>query len=316
MYSVSGPLNYCRPALVDGYNQGSPVVARAYTIPLFTGVAAAQFRAGDFLILSTAGTLVYPAAPANWAVGIQPSVVPTVAYTVTGTTNARTLYYFYTYTDGTYETLPSPWFTLPMPQGNTATITVPTTGAPASATDFYIYVGYNPYQAWQQASETALGSAAAVPTGNALTNYQGAVRSGNDPSANILGLALDDYDILFTNIGQATGAGTFSNALLFGPDMTSLDPEQYQVKFAKMGGSPSQRFVISCLQPTPGLYSTAGLVYSATQEVFYLDTSQSNKIVTIVDIDDNLDNWPASQPFDTGLAGAQVIAAFNSGVLP
>lgn len=316
MYSLTGPLNYCRPSLVDGYNQGSPVIARAYPIPLFTGVAAAQFRAGDFLILSTVGTLTYPAAPAGWAIGVHPSVVPTVAYTTTGTTNARALYYYYTYTDGTDETLPSPWFTLPMPQGTTATITVPSAGAPASATEFNTYIGYNPYQAWQQVSGTALGSAAAVPTGNALTNYQGAVRSGNNPSANILGLALDDYDILFTNIGEATGAGTFSNTKLFGPDMTSLDPEQYQVKFAKMGGSPSQRFVISCLQPSPGLNVTAGLEYSTTQNVFYLDTSQSNKIVTIVDIDDNLDNWPASQPFDTGLAGAQVIAAFNAGTLP
>jgi hypothetical protein len=316
MYSVTGPLNYCRPSLVDGYNQGSPVITRAYPVPPFAGVAAALFRAGDFLVLSTTGTLTYPAAPANWAVGVQPSAVPTVAYTTTGTANQRTLYYYYTYTDGTYETLPSPWFTLPMPQGTTATITVPTAGAPGSATEFNLYMGYNPYQAWQQVAGTSLGSAAAVPTGNALTNYQGAIRSGNDPSANILGLALDDYDILFTNIGEATGAATYANQTLFGPDMTSLDPEQYQVKYAKMGGSPAQRFVISCEQPSPGLFATAGLVYSSTQNVFYLDTSQSNKIVTIVDIDDNLDNWPASQPFDTGLAGAQVIAAFNAGVLP
>ena len=316
MYSLTGPVNYCRPSLVDGYNQGSPVVARAYPVPAFTGVAAAQFRAGDFLILSTTGTLTYPAAPANWAIGVHPIVVPTVAYTVTGSTNARTLYYYYTYTDGTYETLPSPWFTLPMPAGNTATITVAAAGAPASATEFNLYMGYNPYQAWQQVAATALGSAAAVPTGNTLTNYQGAIRSGNNPSANILGMALDDYDILFTNIGEATGAGTQTNTKLFGPDMTSLDPEQYQVKFAKMGGSPAQRFVISTLQPSVGLYATAGLEYSATQGVFYLDTSQSNKIVTVVDVDDNLDNWPASQPFDTGLAGAQVIAAFNAGTLP
>jgi hypothetical protein len=314
MYQLTGPLNYCRPSLVDGPNQGSPYVGRAYPVPAFTGVTAAQFRAGDFLSLVTVGTLTYP-APSGWGATVQPTAVPTVAYTVTGSAPARVLYYYYTYTDGTYESLPSPWYTLVMPSGTTATITVPTAGAPASATEFNTYIGYNPYQAWQQVAGTALGSAAAVPTGAALTNYSGAERSPNNPSASILGLSLDDYDILYTNLNQATGAATYTNQLLFGPDMTSLDPEQYQCKFAKM--TFSQRFVISVLQPwSAGLqYTTAGLVYSTTQHVFYLDTSQSNKIVTIVDQDDNLDNWPASEPFDTGLVGAQVIGAFNAGVL-
>jgi hypothetical protein len=314
MYALTSPLNYCRPSLVDGPNQGSPYVGRSYPIPAFTGVAGTNFRAGDFLQLKTTGTLTYP-NPNGSIAGVQPTTFPTVALTTTGTTNARTLYYYYTYIGaGSIESLPSPWFTLTLPPGTTATVTVPSTGAPAAAVDFALYMGYNPYQAWQQVASTALGSAAAVPTGNALTNYQGCVRSANDPSSNILGLALDDFDILFTNLAQATGAGTFSNQLLFGPDMTSLDPEQYQTKYAKL--SNGQQFVISTGSVfSQGLLnSTAGIEYSATQNVFYLAV-QSNNACTIVNTDDNLDNWPASQPFDTGLVGAQVIAIFNSGTL-
>jgi hypothetical protein len=315
MYALTSPLNYCRPSLVDGPNQGSPVVGRAYPYPPYIGNASASFHAGDFLALAHVGTLTYP-VPAGTIAAVQPTAIPTVAYTATGSTNARTLYYYYTYeySSSTGESLPSPWFTLPMPAGNTATITVPSAGAPAAATGFNTYIGYNPYQAWQQVAATSLGSAAAVPTGNALTNYSGCIRSANDPSANILGIALDDYDILFTNIAQATGGGTFSSQLLFGPDMTSLDPEQYQAKFAKV--SNGQQFVISTASVSSQglLYSVAGIEYSTSQNVFYLNP-QTNNACTIVGIDDNLDNWPASQPFDTGLIGAQVIAIFNAGTL-
>jgi len=312
MYSLTGPLNYCRPSLVDGYNQGSPVTARAYPLPLSN--ASAVFHAGDILQLITVGTLTY-AIPLGSGLAYQPTVAPTIANSVSGTAGLVTLYGFYTYTDGSTSnvSLPSPWFQFVVPAGTVSTVTVPAAGAPSWATDFALYLGYNPYQAWQQVLNTALGSAATVP--NPLTNYQGAGKSANNPSSNILGMAQDDWDVLFQSGPPIAQTG---NKLLFGGDVTALDPEQYQVKFAKMGGSPSQRFVISLLQTANSglLNATAGLVYSATQGVFYLDTAQSNKIVTIVDIDDNLDNWPASQPFDTGLVGAQVIAAFNSGTLP
>jgi len=311
MYALTGPVNYCRPSLVDGYNQGSPVTARAYPLP--SSHASAVFHAGDFLQLITVGSLVY-LTPAGSGLAFSPVVVPTIANSSSGTAGKVVLYGFYVYTDGSTanQSLPSPWFQFVVPAATVSTITVPAAGAPSWATDFDVYLGYNPYQAWQQTTGTALGSAATVP--NPLTNYQGAGRSANNPSANILGLAMDDWDVLYQSgppIDQT------SNKLLFGGDVTALDPEQYQVKFAKLGGSPSQRFVISLLQAysSGSQFATAGIVYSTTQGVFYLDTAQSNKIVTIVDTDDNLDNWPASQPFDTGLVGAQVIAAFNSGVL-
>ena len=312
MYQLTGPVNYCRPSLVDGYNQGSPVTARAYPLP--SANTSAVFHAGDLLQLITVGTLTY-AIPLGSGLAFQPTVAPTIATSSSGSAGLAILYGFYTYTDGSTSnvSLPSPWFAFAVPAGQVATVTVPTAGAPSWATDFALYLGYNPYQAWQQVLNTALGSAATVP--NPLTNYQGAGLSANNPSANILGLAQDDWDVLYQSGPAFSMTG---NKSLFGADVTSLDPEQYQIKFTKLGGSPSQRFVISLLQPFNSgvLNQTAGIVYSTTQNVFYLDTTQSNKVVTIVDVDDNLDNWPASQPFDTGLAGAQVIAAFNSGVLP
>ena len=304
MYQLTGPLNYCRPSLVDGYNQGSPVTGRAYPVP------GNVFHAGDFLALLTTGTLTYD-VPAGSGLAFQPVVPPVAAYSVSGTAGVATLYGFYAYTDGSTAnvSLPSPWFVLPVPAGQVATITVPVAGAPAWATSFALYLGYNPYQAWQQVLTTALGSPATVPV--PLTNYQGCGLAATNAAGSILGLAQDDWDVL---IQSGPAQAYTGNKFLFGADMTSLDPEQYQTKFTKL--SNGQRFVISLIQPwnQGRVNGTYGINYTS-QGVFALDSTQSNKIVTIVDSDDNLDNWPASQPFDTGLVGAQCIAAFNSGVI-
>ena len=303
MYQLTGPLNYCRPSLVSGPNQSSPYTGSAYPIP------GNVFHAGDFLQLFTQGTLTY-VNPQGSLIGFQPTQAPTVAYTVSGTAGKAILYGFYTYQGTGVESLPSPWFTIVVPAGQVATITVPTTNAPAAATGFNLYMGFAPYTAWQQVAATALGSPATVP--NPLTNYQGAGLAQTNAAGSILGLAQDDWDVLY----QSGPAQAYTrNDLLFGADVTNIDPEQYKVKFSKL--TNAQRFVISTVQPwNQGLVNqTGGLNYISAQNLFAWDSTQTNRLMTIVDSDDNLDNWPASQPFVTGIVGAQAVAIFNSGVL-
>ncbi len=303
MFSLPTSLNYCRPSLGDGLNQGSPNPGRAYPIP------GQLFRAGDFIALATTGTLTYP-APSGSIAAVQPQATPTVTLTTSGSAGAQVYYWFYTYeAAGPIESLPSAWYVLVVPAGQVATITIPAAGAPAAATNFNLYIGFAPYVAWQQVAATALGSAATVP--NPLTNFQGAQRAATNASGNIIGLVLDDYDVLYQ---QGVAQAITTNRRLFGADQTQFDPEQYQVKYAKL--TNSQPFIISVIQPfNAGMIgSTFGLNYTS-QGVFALDNTQSNKLVTVISADDNLDNWPASSPFDTGITGVQAVAAFTSGVL-
>jgi hypothetical protein len=304
MYQTINPLNYVRPSLCDGKNQGSPDVSRAY--PLYGAI----FRAGDILALSTVGALTGP-LPAGALLTVQPPQLTATAFTYSASAGAakQVLYGYYTYAAaGPIESLPSPWFTLIVPAGEVVTVTVPTANAPAAATEFNLYLGYAPFQGAQQVASTALGSAASVPS--PLTNYSGCARAATNAGTNILGMALDDYDVLYQ---QGPPQSVTSNQRLFGGDLTAFDPEQYQTKFAKL--DDGQKFVISLIQPwTGGDYATAGLNFTS-EGVFALDTTQSNKIVTIDEITDNLDNWPQSAPFMTGISGAAVIAHFNSGVL-
>lgn len=283
------------------------MVGRAYPIP------GQLFRAGDFLAVSTTGSLTSP-APAGALKAVIPTAVPVITIATGGTGIGTNLYGFYTYTDGaSSESLPSGFFQVKIASGSQFTVTVPSAGAPAAAVDFNVYLGYAPFSAFQQTTATALGSATGNLNGT-LTNFTGCKRAATNASANILGIALDDYDVLYEQGNATTISG---NQRVYGADLDNFDPEQYQVKFAKLVNG--QKFTMSILQAfNNGLIQTTFGLNQTTQggePIFIADNAQSNKILTCISADDNLDNWPISTPFLTGIVGVQAVFVLNSGGL-
>jgi hypothetical protein len=236
---------------------------------------SAIFRRGDILANVTTGTIAFPNPNGSIA-----TVAPTAAVTIGSTTASGTprqvLYGYYTYAGaGSIESLTSAEFNITNSSGNNATVTVPSAGAPAAATSWTLYVGLIEGGEWQQVTGTSLGSAATVPY--PLTNSVGANRAATNASGNILGIALDDYDVNYTDPNWR-----FSNRAPFGadssgPPMEAL--EQYMAKVYTLGGN--QPFDMSVVQAYPiASGATGGLLYSTTYNAFAFDTSQSNKILT------------------------------------
>ena len=239
----------------------------------------AIFRRGDFLQNIVTGTLVQP-APAGALAAITPTVTPTIVNSGVALATATKQVYFayYTYQATGTESLPSAEFLVVNSNGYQATVTVPVAGAPAGATGFNVYVGTVQGGEYQQVAGTALGSAATIPV--PLTNFAGANRSISNPATNIFGLAVDDYDVSYTN----NVAANFSNRAPFGADVSGPPMgfyEQYQTKVIPL--SAGLQFEMSLLQAwTPALtFTTVGISYQAAYNTFAADTSQSNKILTI-----------------------------------
>lgn len=307
---MANALPYVAPSLIPQ--------AGVQTVPIRTTNIApyAVWRRGDFLRLQTAGSLVYP-NPNGTLATTTPTATPTIGTTSSSGAPAQHLVAFYTYLDGSGgESLPSQEFSLYAPVGFENTVTVPTAGAPSAAADFALYVGTVNGQEWQQVASTALGSAATVPY--PLTNYNGANRAATNQSTNIIGLAADDFDVTYARLasGGDPGAG-YSNRALFGNDETqppSGSYEQYQGYYYSLSGLT---FEINLVQAWNYglLQTTAGLLYSASYNTFAADTSQSNKVLTIVGKASGLDNPNYESLGDVGDTGARVICRFNSGLL-
>ena len=279
----------------------------------------AVWRRGDFLALATTGTITNPAPNGTGFVGFQPTSVPTNGVTASSGAPAQLVYYFYTYTDGTHETLPSATYPIYVPAGDEGTVTVAADGNyPAGTTDFILYAGPLPggNGPWQQVASTALGSAATIPY--TLTNNIGATRAATNASASIIGYAVNDFDVTFANYQYTGLQAGYTQRALFGQDQSGpvgVGYEQYQGYYIQLSNIP---FVISLVQPyySSLFQATAGLLYNTTYQCFQADTSQSNKILTIVG------KFGQSNPnnsFDPvggeGDTNALVIAQFNSGLL-
>jgi hypothetical protein len=272
-----------RPAL--GLQLGSEY--QPFTI--YPEQPGAVFNAGDFLQVFTTGTITFP-TPAGALATFQPTSAPTVltAGSASAASSPHTLFVWYTLIGtggvGVIESLPYEVGPVVNQSGFNATINVPADGNyPAAATHFAVYVGTLPGQQWLQVATTALGSAATIPI-YPLTNNTGVNRSVNNPASGIVGYAAYDAG---TGYAQREGdilAAGYNWRALFGVDQSLSGNqallEQYQAAVVKLSNVPVS---IALLQAwNPGIIgSTAGIVYSTTYGVFYLDTSQSNGIFSI-----------------------------------
>jgi hypothetical protein len=274
----------------------------------------AVWRLGDFLALDTTGTITNP-NPNGSISTIVPTELPIISSTSSAGAPAQRLIGFYTYIGaGSIESQPSAEFIINVAAGTEATVEVPAANAPAAATDFALYVGQVIGGEWQQVASTALGSAATVAY--PLTNYMGANRGTTNMNSEIIGMAANDFDVTYAPLAGTPGAG-YSNRELFGND-TSLsggNQEQYQGYYYKLN---NRNIEISLVQPWyPSLeQQTAGLLYSTQYNCFAADTSQSNKVLTIVGKVNGANNPNYGGAVGgNGDTGARIVVRFNSGLL-
>lgn len=279
---MANALTPIRPAL--GLVTGGEY--QPYTI--YPEAPGAVFGAGDFLQVITTGTILYP-TPAGSLATFQPTSAPTVANngSASSANTPHTLFAWYTLLgtggQGVIESLPYEIGPIVNANAFNATVTVPADGNyPAAATHFALYVGTLPGQQWSQVASTALGSAATIPA-YPLTNNTGVNRSVNNPSSGVVGYAAYDAG---TGYAQREGdilAAGYNWRALFGVDQSLSGNqallEQYSAAVVKLSNVP---ITISLLQAWAGQVGTTGnVVYSTTYGVFYLDTSQSNKLFVI-----------------------------------
>jgi hypothetical protein len=229
------------------------------------------------------------------------------------------LYAFFTYTIGSVESLPSPEFTVTNTAGYRAAVNISSTvGVPAGATGYNIYVGTREGVEWQQnptlGTPVALGTKTTLvyPLANSVGANRASTNSVGTSTAPLLGLANDDYDVFYSQ-----GNAVFNNRAPFGVDVSGPPmgfPEQYRAKITALSGG--QQFEMSLYQPWTGqLYQPAGIQYipfsGGSGGCFVADTSQSNKILTIIDKVQGPTN-PAYD--DVGVnsdTGARVICQIN-----
>lgn len=282
----------------------------------------AVWRRMDFLISVLSGTIAYPNPN-----GALATVVPTLAgLTVNQSDTAsagllgQQLWGFFTYTTAGVESQPSPEFLITNNYGYRASVNVSSTvGVPSGATGYNLYVGTREGIEWQQnptvGTPVALGTKTTLvyPLANSIGANRAATNAVGTATAPLLGLANDDFDVFYS-----PGNSIFSNRSPFGVDASAPPvgfPEQYRAKVTAL--SAGQAFEISLLQPWTGqLFAQAGINYQAasggTAGCFVADTSQSNKILTIIDKVQGPQN-PAYDDVGTySDTGARVIAQINS----
>jgi len=270
-----------RPAL--GLQLGSEY--QPFTI--YPEQPGAVFSAGDFLQVFTTGTITYP-TPAGSLATFQPTSAPTLGTTADSGSSPHTLFAWYTLIGtggvGVLESLPYEIGPIVNAAGQKVTVTVPADGNyPAAATHFALYVGTLPGQQWLQVATTALGSAASVPT-YPLTNNTGVNRCANDPASGIVGYAAYDAGSGYAQREGDILAAGYNWRALFGVDQSLSGNqallEQYQAAVVKLSNVPVTMALLQAWNQ--GLVgATAGIVYSTTYGVFYLDTGQSNGIFVI-----------------------------------
>ena len=267
-------LQYTNPGLV-----ATPGI-QAFRVMSVLKAQSAVFRRGDLLKNVTTGTITFPSPQGSMA-----AIALTAAVT-TGTTSssgapAQFYYYYYTYAASIER------ITLPSAEGSYLRCGWP--GGDHHGSHSRGSRGGNVVDPvrwprrrtveWQQVTGTSLGSAATIPY--PLTNSVGANRCATNDNSNILGIAVDDYDVYYApNNGSA---GT-SNRSPFGMDVTTPPSgflEQYQAKVWLI--SNGQRFEMSVVQPYPvAQFGTLGINYESAVGAFAADNSQSNKPLTLV----------------------------------
>lgn len=208
--------------------------------------------------------------------------------TITGVVSAAApAAIFYVYTTYTYagpnESLPGPEFIVNVAAGFTFSVNVLAAGAPATATNFAVYVStYEGGELLQQATKvtTALGTAFTIPF--PLTNSVGVNKAPTNATGNIVGIGMHDSQSLWaTGVGGGFTAGGISNLLgawMPPPPLGPVDPAQ--ALFTSLVNE--QPFEICLLQPWTNalIGTTAGITLDASGW-HVADTSQTNKVLTI-----------------------------------
>lgn len=286
----------------------------------------AVWRAGDILINKTTGTITAP--PASGSVGTgslantsAPGASGSNAVTITNATTsgaaAATYYIIVTNTYSGGEGPPSQLYVQNCPAGKTPSITAASTGAPASATNFAVYVGVVPgYLSLQQATKTttALGSAYTIPA--TLSNNIGWAQAATGSSSNIIGMAVNDSNALYFRGGGGSfnvGNGSILGATSALPPLTPFEsPGSYAITLG--GGQLLEMSLVNTSAWSPSLlYTAVGLTLDATTGFFIADPGQT-QVATIVDHRDGAYIGPTGTG-TTGDTGVRVIVQFLSSVL-
>lgn len=234
----------------------------------------------------------------------------TVAATASASAPALTYFCIVTYTFTANESLGSQEFIINCPAGLVPTVSVSATGAPASTTNFALYVSLLPgYEILQQATKTTTATGAAFTIPFPLTNDVGLQQAATNASTAFFGMAIDDQNAqFFSGVG---GSGQVGNQSLFGATMTQapLTATEAMLNYVyKLQGLQLEMSLVQAWNPILA-GTTAGLTLDPTTGFYVADTSQGNKVMTI----GGPVIGPAAFQGGLGITGTRVSVVFISG---
>lgn len=313
------PLTYTEPKFVASPNIREP---RIFLVNMAQGAA---FRRSDLVVLSTTGTITTPPGASSGSTygtttaGPAASAVTIVNHATSGAP-AATYYIVVTYTLTSNESAPSQMFIQNCPPGYTPGITVSSTGEPAGTTNFAAYVGLLPnYLSLQQATKTTTATGSQFNVAYPLTNSQGANEGATNLSSGILGIAAHaSNETYFDGYGGSFTAGNPGSRLGSTNTIAPLTPTEAPLAYViGLGGGQLYEFNLNTASGAFSPYligTTAGMTLDSTTGWWTVDTSQSNKIVTIVDARPGVYIGPTAQSSSDNL-GTRVIVEFSSSAL-
>ena len=299
---------------------GNPRHVEPYPV-LVNPAQNAVWRRGDILVEATTGAIVLPQSNgAGTGTGIAGPTSAVITATTSASAGAPAATYFvqvaYNVTNHTNESIPSALFEINCPPGFLPSVNVAAAGAPFSATNYQVYMGLLPtYLANQNgAAGTALGTP--FVAANPLADYAGAQRGATNLNTNVLGMAIcASNENYFDGYGGSFTAGNPGSRLGSTNTIDPLTPTEAPLGYVIALGAGTQ--IEMNLNTASGGFSplligtTAGLTLDAASGWFTADTSQSNKILTIVGYRPGVYIGPTAQG-NPGDLGARVVVQFTT----
>jgi hypothetical protein len=251
----------------------------------------ALWRSGDFLALTTNGTITNPTASGASSAVVGPSLgatpgpfniatastsitqgVVTVTATASGASAAPALTYYavVAYTSATSQTLASAPFIITCPAGLLPLVSVSATGEPAGFTQFTLFISSTPGTYWQQGSATNTGST--VGPAYPLANMQGLNKAAAGFTTNCFGMADCDSDAQYWDMGAPANKRAPFGAVYTLPPAWDQQSILLPVIKAQLG-----LFEVNLVQPWQNslLYSNVGFNIDANTGFFVADNTQS-----------------------------------------
>jgi hypothetical protein len=301
----------------------------------YVPVPNAAWRRGDFLQLVTqltngtsivtpsggTGALATAAGPTFGApvsvssTAAQTNAAGTVTITGVASASAPAISYYVqlTYTATGAESQTGAEFVVNCAPGYVFSVNVPAGTAPAGATNYAFYASIYPsFEVLQQATTTTTATGTAFSASFPLANYRGANRAATNQATNVIGLAIEDsLSDYFTGPGGSFLVGVNS---LFGAS-NQYPPLQPAETFLQYVIRPqfNQLYQVSLVQAyNPALVGTTAGLAIQSNGFFALDTTQSNKIMTIYG---SVDGVASVVGNGTETSGKRVLAYFNGGII-